>query len=189
MQKLPYIKLKKDYLKRNHIQFRYGIERDIVTFVYKPQFIQVHIGRQKTCDTKRLHKVCLEIRNLVKDTLRKVTASMLHSLYTVASQEQYRYDFEPYQFAFNYHDPSDKEHFCVVYNKEEDPKYMDCVRHESCGSFEMEQRHLFWYGKVSFSVFLLYFSCFFVIKLLIVCSVCLFFIPGVLSSRAIFQRR
>ena len=176
MQELPYyIVLKKDHLKRNHIQFRYGIERDIVTFVHKPQFIQVHISRQRNCDTKLLHKVCLEIRTLVKNTLRKVTSSMLHSLYTVASQEKYKYDFEHYQFAFNYHDPSGEEHFCVVCNKEEDPKYMDCVTHEN-ESFEMEQRHLCWYGKVSFNVFLL-FSCIFVI-ILLVCS--LFFIPGVL---------
>ena len=118
----------------------------------------MHISRQRNCDSKDLLKVCLEIRTLVKNTLRNVTASMLHSLYTVASQEQYRYDFEPYQFAFDYHDPSGDEHFCVVHNKEEDPKYMGCVTHENCEPFKMEQRHLCWYGKVSFNVFC-FFSC------------------------------
>ena len=184
MQESPYLDLKKDHLKRNHVQFRYGIERDIITFVYNHQFIRVDISRQKNCDTKHLHEVCRKIRTLVNDTLRKVTASMLHSLYTVASQEHYRYNFDCYQFTFKYHDHSGNEHFCVVCNKEGDPEYMDCVSHENCGSFEMEQRYLFWYGKVSSNAF---FSCFFVISFLLVCS--LFFFPGVLSTRATFQGR
>ena len=49
--------LKIDNLKRNHIQFWYGKDRDVITLISNPQFIRIHISRQGDCDSKLLQGV------------------------------------------------------------------------------------------------------------------------------------
>ncbi len=136
-------------MKRNYIQFYYGKDRDIVSLVYKPQFIEIQVFRQQLsrCQNE-LHQVCRSVRNLVKSTLRSVTSHMLQSQYTLAlSKKQYEDNFVDYQFAFECYKHPESKHFCVVGNNEEDPVYMDCTKDNS--SVRMQPMHLIWYGKVS----------------------------------------
>ncbi len=140
-------------MKRNYIQFYYGEDRDIVSLVYMPQFIEIQVFRQQhsRCQNK-LHQVCTSVRNLVKNTLNSVTSHMLQSLYTLASSEkQYKDNFEAYQFAFECYEHPESKHFCVVQNDEEDPVYMDCTKDNH--SVRMQPMYLIWYGKVSYVSF------------------------------------
>ena len=126
------------------MQFWYGC--DVITFIYKPEYIRIHISQGKQCDEK-LHEVCSEIRKLVKRTLGSVSASMLKSLYTSTSEERYKSHFENYQFAFKCYKHSDHKHLCVVSN-EEMPEIMNCVWDGNNTPFEIRPEHLIWYGKV-----------------------------------------
>ena len=85
-----------------------------------------------------------------------VTETMLHSLYTPTSQEQHQFHFGKYQFAFKCYKHSKSDHFCVVSNIEEDPKFMACVK-EGNEPVLMKSKHLIWYGKVSVLNFMLSF--------------------------------
>ena len=126
------------------MQFWYG--RDIITFIYKPEYIRIHISQRKHCDGK-LHEVCSGIRKLVKITLGSVSASMLKSLYASTSEERYKSHFENYQFAFKCYKHSDHDHLCVVSN-EEMPEIMNCVWDGNNTPFDVRPEHLIWYGKV-----------------------------------------
>ncbi len=136
-------------MKRNYIQFYYGKDVDIVSLVYKPQFIEIQVFRQQLSPYRNeLHQVCTSVRNLVKNTLNSVTSHMLQSQYTLASSDkQYKDNFEDHKFAFECYEHPESKHFCVVGNNEEDPVYMDCT--EDNHSVRMQPMHLIWYGKVS----------------------------------------
>ena len=145
--------MEQENLKRNHVQFSYGQDRDILTFIRKPEFIRIHISRQHDCDEKSLplHQVCLKIKLLVEETLRKVVTCMLHSLYAT-SKEQYQCLSDPYQFAFKSSSEHSKcEHLCVVSDKDTDLIYMNCIKKkDGCKKYiRMEAEHLVWFGKVS----------------------------------------
>ena len=136
-------------MKRNCIQFWYGEDRDILTLVYKSEYIIVHLAPNS--DFNMINsEVFLGIRYLIKDTLRTVSASMLKSLYTENSQEQYYHHFQQYQFGFKCykHSVSGMDHLCVVSDKEEKgiPKFMDCVNDGS--PVIMKPEHLVWYDMV-----------------------------------------
>ncbi len=144
-------------MKRNYFQFSYGEDRDIVSLVYKPQFIKIQIFRQHKHWQNKLHQVCTSVRNLVKNTLKSVTSHMLQSLYTLASSEkQFQDNFEDYQFAFECYEHPESKHFCVVKNNEEDPTNMDCQKDNCYEKVLMQPMHRIWYGKVSYVSFLLY---------------------------------
>ncbi len=133
-------------MRRNYVQFYYDVDRDIVTVVYRPEFIEIQIFRQDSLQNK-LHQVCTSIRSLVKNALKSVTSHMLQSLYTLASSEkQYKDNFEAYHFAFECYKHPGPKHFCVVDNNEKDCWNMDCTKNESV---PMKPMHLLWYGKVS----------------------------------------
>ncbi len=137
-------------MRRNYVQFCYDVDRDIVTLVYRPEFIEIQIFRQCSRWQNKLHQVCTSIRSLVKNALKSVTSHMLQSLYALASSEkQYKDNFEAYHFAFECYEHPESKHFCVVGNNEEDPVYMDCAKDNCNESVPMQPMHLLWYGKVS----------------------------------------
>ena len=136
---------------------------DIITFIHKPEYIRIHTSQQKECDEK-LYEMCPKIRNLVKNTLGSITESMLNPLYTVTSEERYKFHFQTYQFAFKCYEHSEHDHLCVVSN-EEMPETMNCVWDGNNTPFEMRAENLIWYGKVG--LWSLYDICFLIFFLYI----------------------
>ena len=130
--------------------------RDIITFIHKPEHIRILVSQQKKCEEK-LYEMCPQIRNLVKNTLRSITETMLNSLYTATSEERYKSHFQTYQLAFKCYEHSEHEHLCVVSN-EEMPETMNCVLDGNNTPFEMRSENLIWYGKVG--LLSLYKTCF-----------------------------
>ena len=130
--------------------------RDIITFIHKPEHIRIHISQLKKCEEK-LYEVCPKLRNLVKNTLGSIAESMLNSLYTATSEEQYKSHFQTYQFAFKCYEHSQQDHLCVV-SHEDIPETMNCVWDGNKTRFEVRAENLIWYGKVS--LWSLYETCF-----------------------------
>ena len=114
----------------------------------------MYITQKPECN-RHILQLCLGIRNLIKDVLRKVVDLMLKSLYIEKFKEQYHYHFQSYQFAFKCYLEDCKyggmDHLCVVSDNEEEgvPKNMD---HVKGGPIQMKPEHLVWYNKVRFKL-------------------------------------
>ncbi len=76
-------------MRRNYIEFIYGEDRDVLILIHKSEYIKVQIHRASDYEQK-FHKLCPRIMELVATTIRNVSGSMLHSLYTNISKNKYK---------------------------------------------------------------------------------------------------
>ncbi len=133
-------------MRRNYIEFIYGEDRDVLILIHKSEYIKVQIHRASGYEQK-LHELCPRIRELITTTIRNVSGSMLHSLYTDISKDQYKHYFEKYCFSFECYEHEKSDHLCTVSKNELNPRYMNCVKENT--SLKMKPEHQVWYGKVS----------------------------------------
>ena len=123
-------------IKKNRIQFRYGVDRDTITLISRPHFYEVHITREATAKTET-HEVCRAVREIIESSLKVVTSGMNYA-FTVS-----------YQLAFECPSHPGRDHLCVVDNRETSPHKMDCLRNlKNPQPVEMLSQHLVWFGKV-----------------------------------------
>ena len=128
-------------IKKNRVQFQYGIACDKVTVIFKPKHYEIHISRLATARTPT-HEVCTAVRDLIKRTLKNV-----------ASRFNYTFSLS-YQFAFECPLPEHGggDHLCVVKEiGDAEPEVMTC-RHDTKEDVPvgLQDQHLVWFGKVSF---------------------------------------
>ncbi len=132
-------------IQRNYIEFLYGENRDVLILIHKSEYIKIRVIRPSGHELK-LHELCPRIMELIATTIRNVSGSMLHSLYTDISKDQYKHYFENYCFAFECYEHEKLDHLCTVSKNDQNPKYMDCVKGNT--SLKMKAEHQVWYGKV-----------------------------------------
>ena len=128
-------------IKKNRVQFHYGVACEKVTVVSKPKHYEIHISRLATARTPT-HEVCTAVRDLIKRTLK-----------SVASRFNYTFSLS-YQFAFECPLPEHGggDHLCVVKEiGDAEPEVMTC-RHDTKEDVPvgLQDQHLVWFGKVSF---------------------------------------
>ncbi len=133
-------------MRRNYIEFIYGEDHDVLILMHKPEYIKVQIHRTSDYEQK-LHDLCPRIMELIATTIRNVSGSMMHSLYTDKSKDQYKHYFENYCFAFECYEHEQSDHLCTVSKSDLNPKNMTCVKEKT--SSKMKPEHQVWYGKVS----------------------------------------
>ena len=121
-------------IKKNRVQFRFGADRDKVTFISRPHYYEIHITRPAAAVTKT-HEVCSAVREIIESAIKTVTPRMNYA-FTVS-----------YQLAFEC--PLGRDHLCVVDNRETSPHMMDCLYDlKDPQPVEMQCQHLVWFGKV-----------------------------------------
>ena len=130
------LKLIIEGIKKNRVQFRYGVDRDIITLISRPHFYEVHITREATAKTET-HEVCGAVREIIESSLKTVTSRMNYA-FTVS-----------YQLAFECPSHPGRDHLCVVNSRETSPHMMDCLHNlKNPQPVEMQSQHLVWFGKV-----------------------------------------
>ena len=108
------LKLIIEEIKKNRVQFRYGVDHDIITLISRPHFYEVNITREATAKTKT-HEVCGAVREVIESSLKTVTSRMNYA-FTVS-----------YQLAFECPSHPGRDHLCVVNSRETTPHMMDCL--------------------------------------------------------------
>ena len=127
-------------IKKNRVQFRYGADRDKITFISRPHYYEIHITRQAAAVTKT-HEVCVAVREIIESAIKTVTSHMNYA-FTVS-----------YQLAFECHSHPGMDHLCVVNSRESretTPHMMDCLYNiKDPQPVVMQRQHTVWFGKVS----------------------------------------
>jgi GTPase SAR1 family protein len=131
------LKLIEERIKKNRVQFRYGINRDIITFISRPRYYEIHISRVHAARLP-IHEVCEAVRDIVQSTLQVVTSRL-------------NYPFSlSYQLSFMCPVDPEGDHLCVVDKEETSLCFMDCLHNlKNPEAVEMKDLHLVWFGKVS----------------------------------------
>ena len=62
-------------IKKNGVQFRYGTDRDKITFMSRPHYYAIHITRQAAAVTKT-HEGCSTVRDIIESAIKTVTSCM-----------------------------------------------------------------------------------------------------------------
>ena len=128
-------------IKKNKVQFKYGNNRSVVTFMSRPKYYEIHIKRETTAKTP-LEEDCVAIRKELETTFEKVSSRMNYGC------------FMDYQFSFECTDHTicewKSKHLGVVERKETSPHYMDCLSNrKNPKTVELKNCHRVWYGEVS----------------------------------------
>ena len=118
-------------VKKNCVQFYYGVDYDKVTLSSRPTFYEIRVFRQSKMKTP-VHTVCDSIRKEVAVCLKAVGAQMNYCCYL------------NYQWAFEC--PSCKD-LCVIDEEVPSPHKMLCLK--ECGPQDMAASELVWFGVVS----------------------------------------
>ena len=123
-------------IKKNRVQFRFGADRDKVTFISRPHYYEIHITRPAAAVTKT-HEVCSAVREIIESAIKTVTSRMNYA-FTVN-----------YQLAFECPSHPGRDHLCVVNSRETTPHMMDCLYNiKDPQPVEMQRQHMVWFGKV-----------------------------------------
>ena len=131
------LKLIKEGIKKNRVQFRFGADRDTITLISQPKYYEVSIKRLPITKTPT-HEVCHAIREIIEHTLKTVTFHMNYA-FSVS-----------YQLSFECPSHPGRDHLCVVDSEETCPHIMDCLKNpEEPDPVYMQSQHLVWFGKVS----------------------------------------
>ena len=143
-------------MQRNYIEIFYGEDRDILILIHKSEYIKILVNRTSNPKLK-LHTLCARIKKLITTTIRNVSGSMLHSLYTDFSKHQYKYYFKNYCFAFECYEHDKSNHLCIVSKNDQNPSIMNCLL-DNTKKVDMKPEHQVWYGKVSkaFMLFMIF---------------------------------
>ena len=124
-------------IKKNHVQFRFGSDFDMVTLISHPRYYAIHITRMSDPRTP-VHEICSQVRDLIESTLMTVTAHMNYS-FTIE-----------YQMSFECTSHPGREHLCVVENEDSTTRFMLCLENtDNRQPVEMQHQHLVWLKKVS----------------------------------------
>lgn len=139
------LKLIVEGIKKNHVQFRFGANRDIITFISRPKHYEIRVSRLSIAKVP-IHKVCEAVRDIIQSTLRVVTSRL-------------NYPFSlSYQLSFECPLHPEGDHLCVVDSEETSPSFMDCLRNpKNPKPIEMQPLHLVWFGKVSLGAWIMYY--------------------------------
>ena len=131
------LQLKVKGIRKNRVEFQFGLDFDTITFISQPTYYAVHISRRKS--TKILkHEVCATVRGLVESTLKTVTSRMN---YTFTAE---------YQLSFECPSHPGREHLCVVDSDDPSPHVMCCQEDmDDLDALDMQSQHLVWFGEVS----------------------------------------
>ena len=131
-------------MKKNMVQFLYGLERSLVTFMSRPKYYEIHIAHEPEAETA-LEKESAAIRVELESTLKMVSSRMNYGC------------FMDYQFSFECPSHPGRDHLCVVEREgegEPSPCFVDCLLNcDSPKPVKLQNCHLVWYGKVSNTAF------------------------------------
>ena len=131
------LKLIVEGIKKNRVQFRFGTNRDIITFISRPKHYEIRVSRLSMAKVP-IHEVCEAVLEILQSTLQVVT-SRLNYPFSLNHQLSFECPLHP-----------GGEHLCVVDSEETSPCFMDCLHNpKNPEPVEMEARHLVWFGKVS----------------------------------------
>ena len=125
-------------IRKNKVQFLYGEDRSLVTFMSQPKYYEIHIKRETEAETP-LEEECIAIREELESTFEMVSSRMNYG------------GFMEYQFSFKCtdHTESTSKHLGVVKREEPSPRYMDCLSdHKRPKPVKLQNCHRVWYGKV-----------------------------------------
>ena len=132
------LRLIKDGIKKNYVQFHFGTDYDKVTFIARPKYYEIRVARMSKTKLPD-HEVCTTLRKEVESTFTTVSSHMNYG------------SFMDYEFSFECPSHPGKEHLCVVKRDREDPSphKMCCLKNQDqLEPIDMEARHLVWYGQV-----------------------------------------
>ena len=125
-------------IKKNRVQFRYGVDRDVITFICRPKYYEIRITRRLSSPKTPVHVVCSSIKGIIQATLKTVTSCMNYA-FSVG-----------YNFSFECPLHPGRDHLCTVDRNETSPYVMDCLENmKNPQPVEMHSQHLVWFGKVS----------------------------------------
>ncbi len=123
-------------IRKNRVIFKFGNDKDIVTFVFQPKHFAIHFLRQ-TDATTSVHEVCVALRGVIENTLNTVTSRTNYNLCA------------EYQLAFECPLHPGREHLCVV-EETTCPHNMLCQRpRKGPRKLPMQMEHLVWFRNVS----------------------------------------
>ena len=130
-------RLVKKGMMKNKVQFRYQHMKTLISFLCFPRFYAIVISELFVSEHE-VHKECAAIREQVVAALEQVGSHMNYG------------NFVDYQFAFECPSHPGKEHLCVVDDKPEVPKLMDCLEYvDDRKPKEMRSFHTVWWSEVS----------------------------------------
>ena len=125
-----------DGIKKNMVQFYYGSQLVLITFLCYSRFYAVVISELPIVEHD-IHEECVAIRKVVETALGQVSSHMNYNC------------FLDYQFAFECPQHPEREHLCIVDNEGKKPKVMKCYHNlGKMKPVKMEDIHTVWFYKV-----------------------------------------
>ena len=126
-------------IRKNKVQFLYGDDHSLVTFISRPKYYEIHIKRETEAETT-LEEECVAIREELESTFEMVSSRMNYG------------GFMDYEFSFKCtdHTESTSKHLGIVKRVETSPRYMNCLSDRKRPKpVKLQNCHRVWYGKVS----------------------------------------